>query len=265
MLPPVVLLRIGDFLPDGSLANLACTNRRLQEWLTPSLYDRLIITIHPQLANPADPRDYLLLQAVCNGSLQATRFYLSLGANPNTVDSSSQSWSLLQNAIVAEPVWRAVELVRLLLRAGADMGFVAGDGMLAVHVAAQRGGVEVLRVVLKEMRKRGLGVGTRSFGEAGTAVHFAAGAGRLQALRMLISEWGADPREKDQDGEAPLIWAGRTGERECLEFLRRQLGVEAEEEKSQSRAGNWVGIADVIPNKSCLKRPKGKKEKKERW
>ena len=263
LLPRAALVRIGDFLADAQLASLVATSRRLQEWLTPSLYDRLIVTVHPQLVNPADPRDFLLLQAVRNASLLATRYYLSLGANPNTVDSSCQAWSLLQNAACVEPPDRARDLVGNLIAAGADVRFVAGDGLMAVHVAAQRGAVAALVLVLREMHRLNMPVGVGSYAEAATAVHFAAGAGRLEALRLLVEVWGGDVRATDMDGETAVAWARRSSETRCVEYLTACLGPQGAgvdrgwHDESAERKHEGPG-----PARSCIKKQKEKRGKK---
>jgi acyl-CoA-binding protein len=79
-----------------------------------------------------------------------------------------------------------------------DVNCTDGDGQTALHMAADRGGAEAVRVLLHEF-----GADPRaSDGQGITALHAAVIAGRRECCRLLLDA-GADPDQPDGDGETP--------------------------------------------------------------
>ena len=115
-----------------------------------------------------------------------------------------------------------VEVVRLLLEAGADTEKRADDGVTPLHVAASRGNRDVARLLLqwgaeKEKLTQHCGV---------TPLHAAAASGNLEVVRLLL-EWGADIEKNAATGSTPLHWASGNGRLETVRFLL-ELGAEKE-------------------------------------
>jgi ankyrin repeat protein len=131
---------------------------------------------------------------------------------------------------------RDIEAVRTLLKQGADVNAAQGDGMSALHWAAEHGqaamaemliaaGANVRAVTriggytpLHVASRSGSGVVVKALVKAGsevnattasgaTALHFAAGAGSVEAVTALL-DGGADPNARENSwGQTPLIFA----------------------------------------------------------
>ena len=141
-----------------------------------------------------------------------------------------------------------VDAVRGLIAGGADLDAAHGDGMTALHGAAQHGDVEIAMLLLAagadaEARTRlgghtPLHVASRS-GQAGavevllaggadpaavtttgaTVLHFAAGAGDAGAVAALLDH-GADPDAREPVwGQTPLMFAAAAARAEAIAVL----------------------------------------------
>ncbi len=100
-----------------------------------------------------------------------------------------------------------LETVRALLRAGEDVNAAQGDGMTALHWAAERGDAAMVEVLVYAGAE--LQSATR-IGEY-TPLHLAARNGRLEATRALLDA-GADVHAvTDPSGSTPLHLAAVSG------------------------------------------------------
>jgi ankyrin repeat protein len=116
---------------------------------------------------------------------------------------------------VADAAMQAdVAAVRLLLRQGADVNAAEGDGMTALHWAAERGNPELTTVLL------GAGANPRAETRIGrhTPLHVAAKAGHAAVVRLLVDA-GADVRALTTTGAAPLHFAAASGSAETITIL----------------------------------------------
>ena len=102
-----------------------------------------------------------------------------------------------------------LEALRLVLRADSSLCEVGdGKGATPLHMCAYHGHVECLRCLLEVEGERG---GRRGRGrgrlardqDGATAVHFAAASGHTECLRVLVEEGGGDPNERTNGGETP--------------------------------------------------------------
>jgi hypothetical protein len=237
-LPQTTVHQIANYLDFRSLSSLTRACSRMQLLLTPALFDRLLVLRGSETpcGFAPDERDFLLLKAVQKGSSVAARSYLSMGASPDVHESHPIEWSALQFAIVAE---KADQLVRLLLEAGADVTWMSGDGLTALHVAALRGEREVVKILCG---KRGSELNRRNpWGQ--TPLHLAAGGGHTQVVRLLL-ENGADSRCKDDKGKTPLVYAGRVGAWDCITLLAEGWEM-AELEWMERGLVNGVSIMEL--------------------
>ena len=150
---------------------------------------------------------------------------------------------------VADAAMRGdVDQVRALLRGGADVNASQGDGMTALHWAAENGDADLAEVlilaggsvgsktriggftplmvasrsgssaVVKALLEAGADAGTRtSTGE--TALHFAAGAGDAQSVRELLVH-GADPNTAEHTkAQTPLMFAAALNRMDAMRTL----------------------------------------------
>ena len=140
---------------------------------------------------------------------------------------------------VADAVMRGdIDSVRTLLQQGADVNAPQGDGMTALHWAAQRGDAEltamlvfgganagaVTRIgqytplhlasastnaaVVEALIKAGANVAAKTTNTGATPLHMAAGAGQSPTIIKTLLDHGADVNAKESEwGQTPLIFA----------------------------------------------------------
>jgi ankyrin repeat protein len=153
------------------------------------------------------------------------------------------------DAPVADAAMRGdVDGVRALLRSGADVNAAQGDGMTALHWAAESGSEELAELltyagahlesvtrigsftplhvagrsgsgpVVRILVARGADVRARTTtGE--TALHFAAASGSVPAVAALV-EAGADVEARERSaGQTPLMFAAASGRDGTVSFL----------------------------------------------
>jgi uncharacterized protein len=131
-----------------------------------------------------------------------------------------------------------LEGVRALIRQGADVNAALGDGMTALHWAAQRGNAELARLlvgaranveagtrighytplhvaargghaaVVRVLLDAGADATARTTNSGATALHFAAAAVGGEAIVPMLLGKGADPNAREATlGQTPLIFA----------------------------------------------------------
>lgn len=120
------------------------------------------------------------------------------------------------DAPVADAAMRGdVDEVRSLLRSGADVNAAQGDGMTALHWAAELGSVELAEMLMFA------GANPEAVTRLGdyTALHIASKSGHAAFVQKLL-EAGADPAATTSTGGAtPLHFAVRTASSETVEAL----------------------------------------------
>ena len=114
-----------------------------------------------------------------------------------------------------------LDVIRLLLEAGANVGGGNSSPMTALHLAAQQGHVEVVRLLLDfGADKEAVGVHQE------TALHWAAVKGHVNVTRLLL-EAGAHKEAQREGGQRPLHCAAGHGH---LEVVRLLLDFDADKE-----------------------------------
>ena len=145
-------------------------------------------------------------------------------------DSRSAGWSLMGTRVLGvllsgatlldSPVADAamdgdIEAVRALLTEGADVNAPQGDGMTALHWAAEAGDVEMVEMLLYAGATQ---QGVTRLG-AYTPLHLASKAGKDRVVARLL-EAGADPSAYTTTGEVPpLHFAAASGSVATVEAL----------------------------------------------
>lgn len=139
--------------------------------------------------------DTALHEAASYGSADACRVLLAAGAD-----------ALAENQVKSQPISQAatVEVVRVLVEAGADIDFVDGSGDWPLKQAAGEDDPKKVRALLA------LGASVETASSGGTALHEAVQDDALDVMRILL-EAGADPNTQDTDLWGPL-WYTRTME-----------------------------------------------------
>ena len=141
------------------------------------------------------------------------------------------------------------EALRALLKQGADVSGAQGDGMSALHYAAERGDVEMIEMlvyaganvgattrigqytplhlasqsgsaaVVQALVKSGANVSARTTTTGVTPLHLAAATGNADVVKILLDH-GADANAKDADwGQTPLIYAAAQNRPDAIRVL----------------------------------------------
>ena len=145
-----------------------------------------------------------------------------------------------------------VEAVRSLLRGGADVNGSQGDGMTALHWAAETGQVEIAEIliyaganveavtrlgdytpvhlasrkghgsVLEVLLEGGANANAMTTSGGSTALHFAAGSGSAQAVTALLQHGALVNARESSRGQTPLMFAAAAGRTEAIHALLAQ-------------------------------------------
>ena len=107
-----------------------------------------------------------------------------------------------------------LEVVRLLIEAGADKAAAHSTGATAVFIAAQNGHLEVVRLLIEAGADK-----DAVKNNGGTALQIAAHNGHLEVVRFLL-EAGADKDAARTDGATALFMAYQNGHVEVVQLLR---------------------------------------------
>ena len=157
---------------------------------------------------PSTFRGYTALHlAVVKGELELVKRLLELGADPN--QQADEARTVLPLALVHGC---NLQIVDLLLEAGAHLEAPDDNGFRPLHAAAEVGSVPGIRYLLTKdanlqaPTKRGL-----------TPLHIACALGHLEAARELVSQ-GADPTAPSDLG-TPLEVARREGRDVVVDWL----------------------------------------------
>jgi len=146
--------------------------------------------------------------AAFRGQYVTARLLLDLGADVGTDHS----------VIGATPLTRAasrnhMDVVKLLLYAGAWVNAADYDYKTALHWAAERGNSGMLHMLLQH----GADIDAIS-GELGTPLHHAVASGKIAVVRSLVS-LGADATLKNDEGVSAHELAVECGRSECAKAL----------------------------------------------
>lgn len=106
------------------------------------------------------------------------------------------------------------ELVRALVRDGADVNAAQADGMTALHWAAVNDDATTMQVLLYAGANREPSTRLGSY----TPLHLASRSGHADVVRLLV-EAGSDVNALTATGVAPLHFAAEAGDAEAIEFL----------------------------------------------
>jgi ankyrin repeat protein len=134
-------------------------------------------------------------------------------------------------APVADAAMRGdVETVRSLLRAGEDVNAAQGDGMTALHWAAESGTVELAEMLLYA------GAHLEAVTRLGdyTPLHVASRSGHTGVARLLVEAGANVGARTSTGGVLPLHFAARAGDPELVSLL---LGAGAEVDAAEAARG----------------------------
>eukprot|EP00808_Paulinella_micropora_P006098 g54743.t1 len=213
-----------------------------QDWsmLETPLLELLLYAVRKGKINAADERGQTaLMLAAQSGHTQLVRWLIE-DAHAIVNKQCYAGWMALQLAVDhAKP-----ELVRLLLRHGAEVNHAAPNGATALMLAARRGCLPVLDMLLKAGAKL-----DATSDNGWTAVMFAAFAGKADALSMLLAADPAMVNTPDRDGATPLIIAAENGRLDAVQTLldaKAALGQQAHDGTCAVSCAAHAGHVEVV-------------------
>lgn len=159
------------------------------------------------------PPTHPLHLAAHQGNTAELRRLLDTGIDPNTIASDTTTplhWAAS---------WDREEAGLLLLERGADPGVVDDEGETPLHLAARKGHSEP-RLVERMLRFPGLDLNAKEGKRGWTALHGAAQRGRMDIVRILLDA-GAEVNPLDGSGCTPLDLARRKHRIDVMELLRQ--------------------------------------------
>ncbi|CAH0051773.1 unnamed protein product [Clonostachys solani] len=160
-----------------------------------------------------------LHSAVHAGHTEIVRTLIRRGADVNakhTGGDGSIDGEYGMNAVLDAVHFGHIETLEVLLEAGAGISdTVTAEGYTVLHVAAYKGDLAFLRLLLK--MKLPMGVDSASF-DGTTPLIIATGAGRLDSIRLLLDH-GADVSIADYAGWTPLHWAANRNHPHVVRLL----------------------------------------------
>lgn len=158
------------------------------------------------------------------GDLAAVTRAIAGGADVNAVDDENGRTPLMYAAESGK-----VEVVKILIDAGAEVSKASRRGGTPLGMAAQAGRVEVMRYLVSRGADPNAAVPP-----AMVPLAYAASAGKIDAMRALI-ELGADVNRANQGGWAPLMHASQWGPAESVKWLvEHGAKIEQRDERGMS-------------------------------
>jgi ankyrin repeat protein len=137
------------------------------------------------------------------------------------------------------------DVVKSMLKQGADVNTAQGDGMTALHWAAQKGDLELAQTLLYA------GANVRATTRVGgyTPLLIASKSGNTSVVEALLGA-GADPNGATTNGATPLMLAAQGGSAAAVNaLLERKADVNAKEKVKGETAlmiASAYGRADVV-------------------
>jgi ankyrin repeat protein len=107
-----------------------------------------------------------------------------------------------------------LDMVRQLLKSGADVNSARADGVSALHLAASAGKLEIARVLMTA----GANVGASTMLLGTRPLHMAAENGHADVVDLLLAR-GADPNAANRLGTTALMLAARSGDAKTVTVL----------------------------------------------
>jgi ankyrin repeat protein len=180
------------------------------------------------------------MTAARQNSVECTQLLLAAGSNPDTVWKQNNN----STALICAAESGSGEVMRLLIRGGANVNVKNTVGQTALHVAVEKNAPENVRLLLRSGADASI---QDNDGQSGLILSTMAGS--IDCMYLMLGS-GCDRNVQDTKGNTALLWAAWQGNVDCLKLLLK-AGCDA---NLQNRSGNTAAIicADVNAHE-CLK------------
>ncbi|KAL9703419.1 hypothetical protein quinque_006937 [Culex quinquefasciatus] len=199
------------------------------------------------------PRAFTPLHCAAFGNaVEIARFLINKDGK-QCINTKKQNYeeSLLHCAVRSN----AIDCVKLFISEGMDVNSLKPSGMNSIHLAADLGYVECLKVLLDcPTADPNIRIGIRE--KESTALHLAADEGNVESVSLLLAK-GANAKLKNHRGFTPLHLAARTSSFECVELLLRVGNADPNAEDFDQRTplhaaiGKSESAFDIIETLIC--------------
>ncbi|KAJ7327088.1 hypothetical protein JRQ81_016847 [Phrynocephalus forsythii] len=157
---------------------------------------KMLLAVQRHLTTAQDENgDNVLHLAIIHLHKELVRNLLEVIADFNTADVLNARNDLYQTPLHLAAITKQAEVVKALLRAGADVSLLDRHGNSVMHLAAKHGDEKVLKVLLNH--KEASLIKDLPDGEGLAAIHLAVMANNMACLRLLIAA-GADINAQEQ-------------------------------------------------------------------
>jgi ankyrin repeat protein len=186
--------------------------------------------------------DDQLIQAATSNELEAVRQALDKGAHIDAKTMDDDGWTALISS-----VYRGnTEVVKLLLKKGANTEVPANDGTTALIKAAIRGDAEIAKLLLEK------GAHLEAKNNIGdTALMMAARYGSAEVVNLLLAK-GASVEAKDNKGSTALMMAA-TSDINPVQVVKLLLKKGANVEAQGNNGDTALKLATTAGNAEVVK------------
>ena len=176
-----------------------------------------------------------LLVAAAKGNVEMVKLLIKSGANLDAQDDCDN------NALHVACSKGHVNVVSRLIKAGCDVETRAGNGATALHLAARKGHDDVVELLLdSDMQIESLD------GKGATPLHAACSGGYEDVVGLLLKR-GANTAAVDAKGKTPRQIANKKGHDDCAKLIKRAI----KEEEANKEAARQ--LADERAKRAALK------------
>ena len=162
------------------------------------------LNITNDIINVVDEYDNSALYwAITNGNSRSAQYIIDRGANVNTATNRFGFAFEGDTPLIVASGSRDLSIVNALIKNGAKVNVTRNDGAHAAFMAAQKGHLEILQLLVDKDPSVAYLKGFRGR----SALYAAALAGHLNIIKYLTSLQDTDMNSEDDNGQVPIVAA----------------------------------------------------------
>ncbi len=181
--------------------------------------------------------DEQIVEAAKNGDLQSVKTILA--QDPSRLNATDDSKYTALHWACMRAHWDVAEF---LIKKGADLNVVGGDGGTQINWAAHHDNVEIIKLMVEKGAKLNI---RNQWGM--TELHTAIWRGCIHVVEYLLDH-GSDPTIKTNEGWTAMHYAYRSGHDNIIEMLRER-GLSMTEKDNMGRTPQYLYFKKPSPTK----------------